>query len=344
VLVQESLEEGNPWGFDYMRMFDMANDSHLFLTREDLTARSGVLDGSIFVLPDGSRLLPLYEGKMIWHYDHRYGTYEGQSEKQANKGVLPHVEEHQHANPNFSILHRYWLPEKRVSEALDGRWDLGWMVAFRDVGPTERTLVTALIPRTAAGHATPQIFCKADPRQLTFLYSALASLVVDYAVRQKSSRMTLFVMKQLPVPAPPGLWTPCPWGSGTLLDFVTPRVVELSFTAQDMSPLAEDCGMPGAPFRWESSRRAVIRAELDALFFHLYGLDRSDSEWILESFSVLRKYEEKLPEKGGCGEFRTRRLVLERFDDMLKSIASQQPYVTPLEIPPGDDAARHSSG
>jgi hypothetical protein len=46
---------------------------------------------------------------MFWHFDHRYGTYEGQTEKQANKGVLPRVSETKHDDPTYRIEPRYWL-------------------------------------------------------------------------------------------------------------------------------------------------------------------------------------------------------------------------------------------
>lgn len=342
VLVREGVDGGDPWDFDYMRMFDMANDSHLFVTYDEAVARGGSLAGATFVLSETRCLRPLYEGKMIWHYDHRYGTYEGQTAKQANKGVLPHVTDPQHADPSFSILHRYWVPERLVEEALEQRWRRAWMISFRDVGPSERTMVCAVLPAVAANNKTPLIFTDASPRQSAFLYASLAALPVDYSLRQKTSGgMNLFVIKQAPIQRPPGESVVCPWGEGALLDFVTARVVELSYTAHDLADFAEDCAMPGAPFRWDPDRRAVLQAELDALFFHLYGLDRSDTEWVLDTFTVLRKYEVRPPPRGGHGEFRTKRLVLERYDDMAKAITDQQPYETPLVAPPGDDSVRH---
>ena len=59
-------------------MFHMANDSHLFRTAEQLEAEGWELRGNIYER-DGKRMLPLYEAKMFHHFDHRLGTYEGQS-------------------------------------------------------------------------------------------------------------------------------------------------------------------------------------------------------------------------------------------------------------------------
>jgi hypothetical protein len=292
-------------------------------------------------MPDGRRLLPLYEGKMFWHYDHRYGTYEGQTVRQANKGVLPRVSEGEHADPAYSILHRYWVPEELVEGELKDRWSRQWMLGFRDVGPSERTLVSTVVPRTAAGDKSPLIFSEAEPIQCAFLASVLSSLVVDYAIRQKtSSSVKLFVIKQAPVLPPPSSRSITPWGDA-LLGFVVPRVIELSCTNYELVRFAVDCGVAAAPFKFCPDRRPLLQAELDALFFHLYGLDRSDTEWVLDTFAVLRKYEEKGLEKGGYGEYRTKRLILERYDAMAEAEASGTDYQTVLDPPPADPSIAH---
>lgn len=86
--------------------------------------------------------------------------------------------------------------------------------------------------------------------------------------------------------------------------------------------IAED-GCPLAPFVWDDGRRAVLRAELDALYGRLYGLTRDEMRYILdpadvygeefpgETFRVLKEKEIKK-----FGEYRTRRLVLEAWDRM----------------------------
>ena len=81
-------------------MFDMANDSGLFRTRDQLESDGWTLTGNIFVR-GGQRMLPLYEAKMIHHFDHRLGTYEGQTEAQANMGTLPRLDLEQQDDPDF---------------------------------------------------------------------------------------------------------------------------------------------------------------------------------------------------------------------------------------------------
>ncbi len=87
---------------------------------------------------------------------------------------------------------------------------------------------------------------------------------------------------------------------------------------------------PGPPLHWLPERRDQLRAELDAAMLHLYGLSRDDAEHVLDSFPVLRKYEER-----DHGEFRTKRLVLAAYDAMTVAAASGTPFVSPLDPPPG---------
>ena len=66
----------------------MANDSGRFRTRAELAAAGWRLDGDRFER-NGEVMLPLYEAKMVHQFDHRFGSYEGQSGAQANQGKLP---------------------------------------------------------------------------------------------------------------------------------------------------------------------------------------------------------------------------------------------------------------
>ena len=102
------------------------------------------------------------------------------------------------------------------------------------------------------------------------------------------------------------------------LDFIGPRVLELTYTSYAMRPWAEDLGYTGAPFAWDEGRRAQVRAELDALFARKYGLTEEELQYILdpakakgaiypsETFRVLKEREIRQ-----YGEYRTESLVLE---------------------------------
>ncbi len=155
--------------------------------------------------------------------------------------------------------------------------------------------------------------------------------MIDYAARQKvgSTSMTYFIVRQLPVLPPTVYAGDAPWSRGEpLRDWILPRVVELTYTAWDLEPFARDVGDEGAPYLWDRERRFVLRCELDAAFFLLYGLSRDDAGYILDSFPVVRKNEEKV-----FGEYRTRRGVLECYDALAAATAKGSPYVSPLGPP-----------
>ena len=132
------------------------------------------------------------------------------------------------------------------------------------------------------------------------------SFAFDYVTRQKvgGNHLNFFVVRQLPTPSPADL--------EHVRTYVEPRVLELCYTAWDMVALAQDLGHDGPPFRWEEERRALIRAELDALMFHLYGVNRDDASYIMDTFPIVRRQDE-----AEHGEFRTNRLVLERYDAIM---------------------------
>src|SRR5690606_4414613 len=127
-------------------LFHMSNDSELFLNDDKLTARIRERVGVSAVIDDESSVYPLYEGKMFWHFDHRYGTYEGQTLKQANKGVLPSVSDSQHDDPNYRIRPRYWVRASDLRTAVGRHAEREWCFSWRDVGISERTFIGAIIP------------------------------------------------------------------------------------------------------------------------------------------------------------------------------------------------------
>ena len=56
-----------------------------------------------------------------------------------------------------------------------------------------------------------------------------------------------------------------------------------------MIPLAQACDFKGSRgdgvHIWKETERAEIRAELDAAYFHLYGIEREDAEYMLSTFT-----------------------------------------------------------
>ncbi|MET7850774.1 DNA methyltransferase [Streptomyces avermitilis] len=363
VLIDEAKQAGgNPWGISFMTMFHMSNDSHLFRpaaqngeTFDDLLRAGWVLDGNVLVRGE-ERLLPLYEAKMLHHYDHRFSTYENATEKQLNKGTLPRFTLEQHHDVSAVPLPRYWVPEEDVptgevdkngkpimesgvrSRLAAKGWDREWLFGWRDIcrASDERTMIAAAAPAHGFGHK----FLLALAPQAALLAAVWSSFVVDYTARQAvgGTSMSYFIVRQLSVPTPEHL--------APHTEFIASRLLELTYTATDMTPFARDLGDTSTPFRWDPDRRAVIRAELDALFFHLYGITRDDTAYILDTFNVTRDNDIK-----AHGEYRTKNLILAEYDRMAAAgLTLENPltegesgtYRSTLTPPPGH-GPRHSA-
>jgi hypothetical protein len=143
-------------------------------------------------------------------------------------------------------------------------------------------------------------------------------LTLDYVCRQKVGGVHLKynVMKQIPI-VPPDFYTE------PRLAFITPKMLELTYTSRSLALFARDLGYDGPPFAWDEDRRAHLRADLDSFYARAYGLTRDELRYILdpadvrgpdypsETFRVLKEKEIRQ-----YGEYRTRRLVLEAWDRM----------------------------
>ena len=115
--------------------------------------------------------------------------------------------------------------------------------------------------------------------------------------------MNWYIVEQLPVIAPEDYDRR--FGERTARELVRDHVLRLTYTAHDMAPFARDLGYDGPPFTWDEEERRHLRARLDALFFHLYGLDREDAGYVLDTFPIVRREDEK-----EFGSYRTREMVL----------------------------------
>ncbi len=256
----------NPWGVRFLRMLDMSNDSHLFRTRAELERAGYRLTGNRFVkarprphpegefphpnpLPEGEGVkgegvkgegvgndlyLPLYEAKMIWHYDHRYATYAGADGRSSTQ--LPALTPEQHADPAHLPQPWYWVAADEVQARLEN-WPHGWLLGFRDIcrATDERTAIFSLLPKVGVGNNLPCLFISESSIFANLILSNFDSLVFDYVTRQKIAgiHMNFFFVSQLPV-LPPAAYT------AEHRRFILPRVLELTYTAWNLKPFADD--------------------------------------------------------------------------------------------------------
>lgn len=425
VFVNENDEEnGNPWGVSFQRMFDMSNDSGLFVGAELLKRVQG--DGHAeLVSASGSRYLPLYEAKLMHQFDHRWNTFVN--------GSPVDVSPEQKSDPDFSVTPQYYVPytetvlratsldlkivqalreaiasaslskqavgertttvgersrteklrslvaEKTgaagdlfVNENTDGiDWqkvyaskDLSkavfevaeklcpkYQLGYREITNTTnaRTVIATILPFCGAGNKIPLIrFDKStSPKLHACLLADFNSIPHDVVCRMKlgGTTMNYFYKKQMPV-LPPSAY------HEAALSFIVPRVMALTYTANDMTEWAkalwtdstpamrqkmlelngknrkfsqENSGSTLAcgPYIYDDIKRAILRAELDAYFARLYGLTRTELQYILDPHSVMGEdYPSetfrvlKDNEIAKYGEYRTQRLVLEAWDRM----------------------------
>jgi len=335
ILIDESKgEDGNPWKIQFQLMFMMNTASSIFL---DAPTEDSY---------------PLYEAKMLHQYDHRWATYEPD-------GTVRDVTLEEKMNPDYEVTPRYWVPKKevlnRIADVPDSvrkAWYAGeehqlrialaacedeelnqlatadnlmkkmdqvmdqrspkWLMGFRNISNStnERTFIPFIFPRGGLGNSGTIIF--GLNRENTIILAVnMSSLVFDFIVRQKvgGTNLNQFYVKQFPVIDYNSI-------TGKVIDYITSRGADLMYTSRLMAN-SKDTQL----HLWDPESRATYRAELDALYARLYGLNREELMYILDPESVMGKdYPSqtfpglKNKEIREYGEYRTMRLVLEAWD------------------------------
>jgi hypothetical protein len=340
------------WGFAYREVFHMAHDSSLFETSTSKMPRDG----------EAPRLLPLYEAKMIHHFDHRWMGFAGPDRDRDS--------EIDHRNASAFAMPRYWIPEDMLEARVRGDWKQMWRIGWRSISRTtdERTVIFAVIPKAGMSHSLPMALIESDFAWA--LPSVMSSFVADFGARQRlgGANVTMNILRQVPVLSPQQLSAHFAWSEGSpfLVTFLKPRVIELTYTAWDLERFATDCGWFCPPFRWDDGRRFLMRCELDAAFFHLYLPAEKSGDWhpaegettedlaqlkasfptprdavayVMDTFPISRRKDQ---EKYN-GDYRTKRVILEIYDDLADSIRTGRPYQTRLDPPPADPRCCHPS-
>ncbi|MEV1022010.1 DNA methyltransferase [Streptomyces sp. NPDC050264] len=323
VLRNDSKIDGNLWNINFRRLFDMTDDSGLFNDRKEAEADGWELCGNVFVR-GVERMLPLHEGRMGHQFTHRYADSVGSRE----------VSLQDLRDADFTVLPEYWVSESIVNQRLEKRGvgDSVALLGHRRVARNtdERTSISAIIPWGPASYGWI-ISVGPTVDQIPLLGAAFNSFIYDYTLRNSLTQPSVpqSTSEQLPVPLPDVL--------SRHSDFITCRVLELSYTANDMLAFARSLGDTGNAFRWDEGRRTLMRAELDALFFHLYEISREDASYILESFPLVKRKDE-----AKYGHYRTKDLVLAEYDRMAAAgVSLTAPlvdggnYTSTLTPPPG---------
>ncbi|TXT22625.1 MAG: putative transcriptional regulator [Gallionellaceae bacterium] len=260
----------------FVNEFHMTNDSHLFSTTK------------------GINYLPLYEGSTFWQFEGKY------------------------AEP------RYFLSAADVEANLPIRSDGGdWKtyldikLAVRLIASTtnERTLISSAIPASVVSNHNVGIIVTHGLSEkpylaLLYLMALLNSFALDWLVRMEGATYIKFSsLYRLPVP---------PIGAiGRTLSAIVTRAARLICTTPEFDDLAREVGLvPRQRFHphpnplpqgegilppppqgaggegalygaTEPLERARLRAELDGLIAHLYGLTEAEFAHILTTFPLV---------------------------------------------------------
>ena len=300
VLVNKTRKQGgNPWGVKFFTMFHQTNDAELFHTAEQLKS-----DGFKRDVPNWKKgkkiFLPLYEAKMIQMFDHRAASVIIDKENWFRQGQPDSTSLVSHQNPEFFVEPRWWSSQEVIDTAL-GKPAPPSLLAFKNVtSPTnQRTMIAAFIPSVGVINSAPLIrFAEQiTPTMQCCLLANLNAFVLDYVARQKIGNVNLnfFLIEQFPMFHPDFYQQKFPWDEKQSLErWISDRVLKLTCTSNDMIPLAEAAGFKPTVHKWDPAERLDLMAELDAAFFLLYGIDRPDVEYILSTFSGIRKEQQDL--------------------------------------------------
>lgn len=238
------------WNLKLTREFDMTNDSDLFHTEYALGR------------------LPLYEGKMIHQFTHQWG------------------------------MPKYWLYEKEARPRYLGlrTKDVGqlanyqtYRLGFRDIAANtnERTMIMAFVPpNTFCNHKLPTgIILKQDASHDYISELAVCvmmnSFVVDYSLRLRvNTNLTFFFVYQTPVPRLKE--------GDQFFEAIVDRAAKLICTTPEFDDLAREVGLGShAAGVTNEVERGRLRAELDGMVAHLYGLTEEEFAYILGTFPLV---------------------------------------------------------
>ena len=254
---------------------------------------------------------------MLHIYDHRWLF------SQEDEGEEPGDQPNKKHEPSYEAMPRFWVSTEEIKGRLRKQgWQYEWLIGMRKItnATNERTIIPTIFPMGAVGNSEHILFPDSNLplAKVMFFFGAACSLTADYVARQKigGTNLNFFYLEQLPFLTPEQ-------ASDATDAFITPKVLELTYTSHNLAPFARDLGHDGPPFAWVEDRRADLRADLDAFYARAYGLTRDELRYILdpadvkgpdypsESFRVLKN-----KEVVKYGEYRTQRLVLAAWDRM----------------------------
>ena len=249
-----------------------------------------------------------------------------------------HQFDYRFSPPEAYVAHKH-VVERLVRKSLSPDvWLESPRLVFRDIARNddERTLIACLAP---PGHlssydtplAIPNCLLGGNLTQSLLFYCAVFnSFLFDFLIRPYVDKHVKgYTLNRVAWPVAEESFT----SSGVAPQWVASRVLELVYIEHPTHTCLRICGYDGQPFRWDNERRLLIRCELDAAFFHLYGIERDDVDYIMETFPIVKRKDE-----AAHGHYRTKDTILEIYDEMAEAVKTGKPYHTRLDPAPGPPA------
>jgi hypothetical protein len=283
-LLGERIE--GSWNLSLTREFDMTNDSHLFKTEP------------------GAGRLPLWEGKQFHQFDPNFAEPRYWLDEAAARSEL--------LSPRVKFIRREMEKLGLESEPAPSQIRLNYdsyRLAFRDVGRNTdiRTVIaTVLPPKRFCPHTVSleQVYLDSveakrgyeshtylTHQQRLYVTTLFNSYVFDWFIRQSvTAHVSFFFVYNTPVPRLSA--------KEPAFQKIATRAARLICTTPEFDDLAKAVGLHPHPNplpegesvsygATDPTERARLRAELDGLVAHLYGLTETEFAHILSSFPLV---------------------------------------------------------
>lgn len=276
------------WSARYTSGLHMTSDAAELRDREGLEADGFQLRGSWFVR-GSEEFAPVYEGKFIHQYDHRFATFDGipADKRFGIKAATINPTDEQKNDRNLEIIPRYWVSRRFFEENTTSRGiSPDWNLAFRDttnVISNFRTAVGCVVGPTAFNYKCPNVIIDSGDAVASALFlSMFNSVPYDYLLRQKfyganftkSMLLQTFVVSRAAV---------MPY-EAQLLD----AVAALTNTSESVESFCNHLGRAHL-CEYDSKERIELRAWIDALYFDLFGFGPNEVGYVFDTFPIWRE-------------------------------------------------------